>query len=501
MEKLMTTKEGKCHPFLFDLRNRINLSPTAVSDKELLYSFSADLDSAWQEIWGDTQEVMAFEVAITSETVTCRTLYNMIFRDSSGRYKVQSRRVTRETVLSLENEQQGHRILRIFKPTSPETELKSSFVDVTESQVSSYMGLHWGENVFDLNILQIGGRLSFAGQVAHLLADWAVYQLLQELDCTNPALKAENPFPVAAYPLLRLFPKGRLFVGNIIRALPKGLSIHEEVDVKVLIAKIFGTDGVRKDMVKAVLTTPNFNSILLAGQLKELYPIEWLRDLIASPDERHIFNPSATYSVERTAKLVSLLESLTLPQRKRLLLDKNSSGRHNEWLEYDVLGMFSQLNVDQKEHYRSEIDYSSWEKLHDSLTKVSNKIRKLEELADGPTPINLERTYMEKLDGVTYTLEGETYTLQAPKYRHELDNWGEELNNCIGSYYRYLMKSVTNVFGVYSADGTLFGNIEITLHGRLSQYMTQGNAEAPEEHWECVRTLLAVAVPRDSEKP
>lgn len=504
--------ESGLDPFLVEMMRRIEMKPTFANERGLLYSFRPKVRLEPGE-YGDTEKNQEFEVLIKPETITFRDIihttgYNHKSKKENKTYH--NWKVLRAISLSLKYEKHGHRVLRIYEHIARTRKFRGCFTNATARLIQDYQPTSQPDIKFRPEKVQneyaVRGYNSSPpplAKQAELMVRWAFAQLLQKLDPTNPAFKAKEVAHSFAYPMLQLFPNSNFNIPVIRAALPKNLSLQEEPDAKKFISKVLGKEGARKDMVKAVVATTDINSLFLAAQLKELFPLDWLRDLVKSPNDHVIFNATVIYTAENVAGLIDLLEPLTLPQRKRLLVEKNTgpAGYANRQIVSDSIRMIAQFNPEQKEEYKPRLDYSSWRKLHDSLIEITNEIRNDQRSMTGNKRIEWdEKSYMTRLHNTRYTFEGEVFTLSAPETRNQLDKWGNELHNCIASYHQRVITGSTNLFGVYSKDGTLFGNIEISNTGRIHQYMNKYNRRAPEGHWEALRALQAEEAEEFKEK-
>jgi hypothetical protein len=491
-------------PFLLDLMGRIDMEPTFKSERGLLYSFRPEQRNP--DRYGGAEKTIQYEVLIKPETVTLRVITETCGVNPHSQKIYRSWKTDRILNLSLRAEKYGHRVLRIYETITKTRKYNGSFTNAT-ARYSEYFDLNVEDGISDYFALeQVQPEHSFTRKptlqhVAYTFAGWAFYQMFRKLDPTNTAFVARSFASSAAYPVLQLFPNSVLNVKTIRECLPKNYSLHSELDVKKFITKAFGAEGVRKDMVKAVVSTTDIGSIFLAAQLKELFPLDWLRDVVKSPLEYVIYDPKVAYTERTTAGLIALLSSLTLPQRKRLLVEKLEQAKLSrrigaaarreisaETLRGDVkdsIRMFSGLNPEQKEEYDTRIDYSSWEGLHETLIQVTNEIRSKENDDKFSRRFDLGETYMAKLNDTSYEVAGETYTICAPKNRYDLNQWGNEMHNCIASYHREVKSHETSVFGIYHNDA-LFANVEISTRGAIVQHMQKYNSRSPQEHFDAL---------------
>ena len=494
----ITDENAGIPPFLLDLMGRIEMEPTFKSERGLLYSFAApkppaeELHAAISEI-GAAVKSNEFEVLVKPETVTFRSITRTSGINRYSKKQYTSWKTDVSTTYSFKTVRHGHRVLRIYKHLTRTQRYRGSFTNATGEYVQRQK-LGYGGDVPDFFMQEKSEESANKWTRwalprdeharASKFAAWAMYQILKELDPTNPAFNAVSFFPTAAYPVLQLFPNSILNVEAIRACIPKNFSLHTEPDVKKFIRKNFGEDGIRKDMVKAVVNTTDINALFLAAQLKELFPLDWLRDLVKNPLDFAIYNTETTYTPENTEGLKALLGQLTLPQRKRLLVEKRNN-RDEAVLRYlirDAVRIYSQLNREQKQEYRGTIDYSSWHTLHDTLAEVRRDIDDAQTILRSYEGIEWgDKTYMAKLHDTSYVLDGETYTITAPRSRHDLTDWGRKMHNCIGSYYYQVSHHDTNVFAVCK-NNELFGNIEIDTAGTIRQYMQKYNVPVPHEH-------------------
>lgn len=491
-------------PFLLDLMGRIDMEPTFKSERGLLYSFRPEQRNP--DRYGGAEKTIQYEVLVKPETVTLRVITETCGINQHSQKIYRSWKTDRTLSMSLKAEKYGHRVLRIYENIAKTRKYNGSFTNAT-ARFSEFFNLNVEDGIsdyFELENVKPEHRFTRTPTLQHKVytfAGWALYQVLRELDPTNPAFTARSFANTAAYPVLQLFPNSALNVNKIRECLPKNYSLHSELDVKKFITKAFGPEGVRKDMVKAVVSTTDIGAIFLAARLKELFPLDWLRDVVKSPSEYVIYNPEVAYTERTTVGLIALLSSLTLPQRKRLLvetLEQAKTGRRvggvapreisAETLRgavQDSIRMFSGLNPEQREEYGTRIDYSSWEGLHTTLIQVTNEIRTKEDAHVHSQRFDLGDTYMTKLNETSYVVDGETYQIFAPKHRHDLNRWGNEMHNCIASYHRHVQSHETNVFGIYHNDG-LFANVEISNKGGIVQHMQKYNSPSPQEHFDAL---------------
>lgn len=484
------------HPFLVELMGRIDLTPTFKSERGLLYSFRSEfaLDPHPDNLT-EALKTIEYEVLIKPETVTFRSITHTvgINRHSNKVYK--NWKTDRTLNLSLKTEKHGHRVLRVYETLAKTKKYNGSFTNATARFAEHFTSdLEAGvSDYFELASLKPEYSFSSSPTLqykANSLASWALYQLLKQLDPTNPAFLSRNFSVAASYPVLQLFPNSVFNMEAIRKCLPKNYSLHSELDIKKFITKTFGADGVRKDMVKAVLSTTDINGIFLAARLKHLFPLDWLRDFMKNPSDHMIFDSTHTYTEESVQGLIAILTPLTAPQRKRLLVEKNPvrqiPGLRNTYLISDSIRMSSLLNPEHKAEYGSRIDFSSWHSLHETLIQINNEIRTKEESTISTMRFDWKDTYMEKLHETSYEVEGETYKLVAPKNGYDLSKWGNEMHNCIGSYRRDVRDRLTNVFALHNKDG-LFANIEIASNGQVVQHMQKYNTRSSSEHLEALR--------------
>lgn len=494
------------HPFLINLMGRIDVKPTFKSERGLLYSFRPEQRNP--DRFGGAEKTIQYEVLIKPETVTLRIITETCGVNPHSQKIYRSWKTDRVLNLSLKAEKYGHRVLRIYETITRTKKYGGSFTNAT-ARYSEYFNLDLEGGISDYFAVEhVKSEAAFSRfrnpnsqEIAYAFAGWAFYQVFRNLDPTNPAFIARSFANSAAYPVLQMFPNSAFNVDKIRECLPKNYSLHSELDMKKFITKAFGSDGVRKDMVKAVVSTTDIGAIFLAAQLKELFPLDWLRDVMKAPSEYVIYNPSVAYTERATAGLFALLSSLTLPQRKRLLVEKIEQAKISKRVGgaapreittdtlhrgvTDSIRMFSGLNPEQKEEYRNRIDYSSWECLHDTLIQVTNEIRAKEDAHVHSQKFELGETYMAKLNDTSYEVDGETYQIFAPKNRLDLNKWGNEMHNCIASYHRNVNSHNTNVFGVYHKD-VLFANVEISNTGGIVQHMQKYNSRSPQEHFDAL---------------
>lgn len=483
-------------PFLLDLMRKIEMEPTFKSERGLLYSFRGKQQQPDEY---DTLKNIQYEVLIKDETVTLRTITETCGTNKSGKI-YRSWKTDRILNFSLKVERHGHRVLRVYEQITRTKKFRGSFTNAT-ARYSSMFNSYAHNGVTDLfeveNIPSEYQNLRSNHSLQHVsltLASWAFYQILKQLDPKNPAFGAKCFSDTASYPVFQLFPKSIFNIKAIRASIPKNYSLHSEPDVKKFIMKTFGPEGIRKDMVKAVVSTTDINAIFLAARLKHLFPLDWLRDFMKAPTDHMIYDETKTYTEESVQGLVALLSSLTVPQRKRLLVEKIPAGQAsglNYFLIRDSIRMFSDLNPEQKEEYGTRIDYSSWHNLHETLVQLSNEIRSKEESTVSSRRFDLKGTYMEKLHETSYEVEGETYKLVAPKNGYDLTKWGNEMHNCIGSYRRQIADKRTNVFAVHHK-GELFANVEIDDRGWIVQHMQKYNTRSPENHFEALRAHIVI---------
>jgi hypothetical protein len=477
-------------PFLLDLMRRIDMEPTFKSERGLLYSFRGKQQQP--DEYGGALKQLQYEVLIKDETVTLRNITETCGTNKSGKI-YRSWKTDRILNFSLKAERHGHRVLRVYEQITRTKKFRGSFTNST-ARHSSLFNSYVPTDFFEVeNIPSEYSNLRADPSIQYVsftLVSWAFYQILRQIDPTNPAFGAMSFSDTASYPVFQLFPKSVFNIKAIRESVPKNYSLHSEPDVKKFITKVFGPEGVRKDMVKAVLSTTDINSIFLAARLKHLFPLDWLRDFVQSPDSHMIYDNTKTYTEGSVQGLVALLSSLTVPQRKRLLVEKiparHGLGLRHTYLIRDSIQMFSDLNPEQKEEYGMRIDYSSWHNLHETLVQISNEIRAKEKSTVSSRRFDLEGTYMEKLRETSYEVEGETYKLFAPRNGYDLTKWGNEMHNCIGSYRRQVDDKGTNVFAVHH-NGELFANVEINTRGGIVQHMQKYNTRSPLEHFEALR--------------
>lgn len=502
-------KNAGIHPFLVDLMGKISMTHTFASDRGILYSFR-DERNLIPHAGDGAIKALEYEVLIKTETVTLRTITRTTGINQKSGKVYKSWKTDRSLSLSLKSERHGHRVLRIYEHITRTKKYPGSFTNATANYLTHFSGMEEPDaDIFDVDYL-LKGRHASLNQKAFLLASWAIHKLLQELDPTHPALKSKNTLAAAAYPAFQLFPNSNFDVKAIRSALPKNFSLHTEPDVKKFITKIFGPDGIRKDMIKAVVNTGDINSLFLAANLKHLYPLDWLRDLVKDPNSHYIFRHSFSNSAEQNEGLIALLSAFTLPQRKRLLVEKKDNRRwnshHYDMTINDSVRMFSRLNETQLVEYRDRIDCTSWDQLHDTLSQINSEIMGKQERIRGtyrfkwndPHPQH-EDNYMKKLNETAYTLDGETYTIFAPQSKNVLREWGNIMHNCIGSYGYDVESFLTNVFGVYH-EGELFGNIEIRNNGTIAQFMKKYNSPAPEEHFAALEAHIKETNKKEAER-
>jgi hypothetical protein len=482
-------------PVLLDLMGRVEMKPTFKGERGLLYSFRPKQNVATLEGYEPTIKELEYEVSVKPETITVREITYTSGVNFKAKKVYRSWKTDRAYSMSLKTEKYGHRVLRIYEHITRTKRWRGSFTNSTARHLQAFdfdprVGVPDLYRVADIKSEYENLKLDPSSRhLAYTFAGWALYQILKELDPNSPALTAQSFAGVAAYPTFQLFPNSVFNVKAIKDTLGKSYNLHSEPDVKKFIAKAFGSDGIRKDMVKAVVSTTDINALFLAARLKNLFPLDWLRDFVKSPLEHAIYDHKGIYTEENTEGLVALLASLTLPQRKRLLMEKRPAGQPNDGaygrdhsvLIRDSVRMFSGLNPEQKAANSARIDYSSWRNLHDTLIQITNEIRRKERTSYEDAPFDLGETYMAKLHGTSYTVEGESYGIIAPKNRGMLYNWGNEMHNCIGSYSSQVTNHETNVFAVYH-EKKLFANVEISNNGVIMQHMKKYNSPAPEEH-------------------
>lgn len=491
-----TDENAGIHPFLLDLMSRIDMTPTFKSERGLLYSFRPE--QRHPDSYGDAVKSIQYEVLIKPETVTLRVITETCGVNMHSKKIYRSWKTDRTLHLSLRAEKYGHRVLRVYENIARTRKYKGSFTNAT-SRYTDFFNIKLEDGVSDyFELGNVAPEYRYSRTVstqhkAYTFAGWAFYQIFRELDPTNPAFTTHSFATAAAYPVLQMFPSSKFNITSLRECLPKNYSLHSELDVKKFITKTFGPEGVRKDMVKAVVSTTDIGAIFLLRNLKELFPLDWLRDVMKAPSEYVIYNPEAIYTETSTAGLVDLLASLTLPQRKRLLVEKLSPDQRTD-LNYrgaiddmhrdirDILRMFHGLNPEQKEEHKNRIDYSSWERLHETLIQLTNELRMKEDAQVNSARFEHGDTYMTKLHDTSYEVDGEKYLIRAPKHRHDLNRWGNDMHNCIASYHRKVVAHGTNVFGIYSND-VLFANVEISNSGGIIQHMQKYNTRSPEEHF------------------
>lgn len=478
------------HPFLLDLMSRIDMKPTFKSGRGLLYSFRPEQRNP--DRYGGTEKTIQYEVLIKPEIVTLRTVTETCGVNHHSNKIYRSWKTDRAISLSLKAEKHGHRVLRIYENITKTRKYNGSFTNATARYAGNFdIDVKNGmPDRFDLD--QVKPEHTFTRtptlqHKAYTFVGWVLYQIFRELDPSHPAFNARSFATTAAYPVLQLFPNSSFEVDKIRGCLPKKYSLHGELDVKKFIITAFGPEGVRKDMVKAVLSTTDINSLFLAARLKELFPLDWLRDFVKNPLTHMIYDYKKIYTEDSVQGMVGLLSSLTLPQRKRLLVEKIPEGEfgNHDFLIRDSIRMFSDLNPEARTEYSARIDYSSWNNLHETLIQVSTEIRGKEASIVSSRKFDLDGTYMEKLHETSYEVEGGTYKLFAPKNGYDLSKWGNEMHNCIGSYRNQINDKRTNVFAVYHND-VLFANVEISNNGGIVQHMQKYNSRSPQEHFDAL---------------
>lgn len=493
-----TDENAGLHPFLLDLMSRIEMEPVFKNERGLLYKFRGE--RLYPDSYGGAVKTTEYDVLIKHDAVTLRTVTETcgVNRKSNKIYR--NWKTERSLHMSLRAEKYGHRVLRFYENVPKSRKYKGSFMNVTSNFSDDYLEIKPGITNSDnfaapqsLPSVPSFRQITGLRNQAINFSSWVLHQIFLALDPTNPAFLARSFGSAAAYPVLQMFPKSEFNITGLRECLPKNYSLHSELDVKKFITKAFGSEGHRKDMVKAVVNTTNLNAIFLLRNLKELFPLDWLRDVMKTPTEYVIYNPKEIYTERATAGLHSLLAYLTLPQRKRLLLEKLRPEEKRNELIYkqsihdrhrdirDALRMFNGLNPEQREEHKNRIDYSSWSNLHDTLIQLTNELRMKEDARVNSTRIEWGETYMALLNDTSYEVDGVEYLIRSPKHRHDLNRWGNEMHNCIASYHYQVIEHSTNVFGIYTKEG-LFANVEINNSGQIMQHMQKYNSPSPNEH-------------------
>lgn len=387
-------------------------------------------------------------------------------------------------IFSLKRERYGATQLRVYKSQKKKKNRPAMFSDVSKSATLG-MG-HLGNSQFSkatetafLEKAVYGGKdiISPAYRAQAFLA-WKVVQMFKE---RNPNIDVTQ-FPVEYIYMYLAYPALRMFAGeNKLERVESAVRTNTKIWLleptsRMFIRKAFGKEAVRKDFIKAAASSKNAAALNLCHELKKIVPVDWLVMLLKDSESNYL-------SAARTAhhdgnpdvkSLRRLFTYASLPQRKRLLFEKIPAKQScNPYLYRDTIRLFESITDEYAVERRNDIDFTSWDTLHDSLAVVQREFTMIP-AAVPVTPI------AEALDGATYVYENESYTVKAPKINHELIKWGSELNNCIAGYESAVMRQETDVFAVYTHDEKLYANLEVR-QGQLVQFVQKHNMRVPEE--------------------
>lgn len=323
----------------------------------------------------------------------------------------------------------GKRLLRVFTKTTGRTGVAPNVRD--ETAHVALVGTHYTEirSAIERMISRVTGEPPCINWESEGLLRY-IYPVLADLVANNKDYFSGAPIPGAG---------GAFRLGT----------------VQDLTRALFGKRRYRKDLVRAVATSP-LGATRVAYELRNLVEVDWIVELLRKSSGSRQW----TYSVP-TAGLVAVFSAIPKHRRRALLLsmhDRTFTGGMR-----DAVRMAT--TVVNGGHFTTEIvsGCRTWEEIHDTLIPAAIATESLRHETAADPSIKL-RPITEALNG---TQTG-AVTFEAARSLDDLMLWGRELRNCIGSYFRPARSGTSNLF-VLMQDGKMLANMEVTARGEISQ--------------------------------
>jgi hypothetical protein len=397
------------------------------------------------------------------------------------------------TIFSLKKERNGKACLRVYK-TTPRTRQKRGFFrddSLDFALANNTDQIYWvkrtGHKQSVFSGLMDKNSFRYASKASEMFAVWKLIQSYQKLnpDVSLDGISASNIIQYMAYPGLHFFTELK-FDDNFRNPLGQSLRwgtkiwLNEASDVRAFIKNAYGKEAVRKDVIRALAQCSSLYTISISQVLKGLVPADWLVKLLQEPDQYLITVPAAggtAYAFSTTpiyVQLRRLLKLASLNQRKRLIFTTyDPSAQHEGRYLFEALSIMRSIN---NTHLRQEfhrVDFTSARTLHDTLSVIQRE----QAIAAVDIP---QKGLLKELDGATFTADNIVYTMRSPKVNRELITWGADMSNCIAAYANRVVAHHTHVFSVHDHEGTMVGNMEVSVDGVIRQFVGKFNRHLPE---------------------
>lgn len=237
----------------------------------------------------------------------------------------------------------------------------------------------------------------------------------------------------------------------------------------------FGKTHYRKDIVKALASSREYDNVALAMYCRRVLKTDWLVEIMRYGERLRM----DTGSGEETnyKRFASIVGKLPVNRRRRFVLS--------------LAGEPAYHNADavRTAHYLEDEDFGrirTVPDLHDiGATRQRERIRQpqLMYAADddwfNPPAYRMPEPVTEiELNDLTKTYHeittGKGLRIVAPRHADELNEWADYMHNCIGGYSSQADKGTSNLGGVYEGD-KLVANFEISKDKILRQLLGRFN--------------------------
>ena len=427
-----------------------------------------------------------------------RTIAIKLITHSSGINKYSGKtwdrwKAEHTTIFSLKKERNDKAYLRVYKTTPRTRQRRGSFQDnsLDFTLSSNTEQLYWGKRT-NIKPSMFSGLMDknlyrYANKSSEAFALWKLVQIYRKLnpDVSLDRVSPKNIIQYMAYPGLHFFTELKFdgtFGNPLGHSLRWGTKIwlNEATDVRDFIKNAYGKEAVRKDVIRALAQCPNLYAISICQSLKGLIPADWLVKLLQDSDQYLITNPAhggTAYSVATTpiyVQLRRLLKLASLNQRKRLIFTTSEShSLHESGFLFEALSIMRSINNAHLSQEFHRVDFTSMRSIHDTLSVIQRE----QAIATVDIP---QKGLLKELDGATFTADDAAYTMRSPKVNRELITWGADMSNCIASYANMVVAHHTHVFSVHDHEGTMVGNMEVSVDGVVRQFVGKFNRRLPE---------------------
>lgn len=234
---------------------------------------------------------------------------------------------------------------------------------------------------------------------------------------------------------------------------------------------MYGKTLYRKDLVKAASTTTSVYRLMIARELRNIVPVDWIIDFLNA--EHCAINHEMNKETVKSFR--TLFKSLTPAQQKRYLkelADTSPRKAVSSWEINDTLRMFHQLEKDYGVTFiPGQIQARGWKELHEAV-RLDLRGRRYAKR-------DIEQVTLAKEIAKVKFANG--YQVIQPKDTHDLLDWGNNMHHCIGSYANDAVQGSSVFLGIMK-DGTMIGNAQIKVkEKRLVQIFGKHNRILEEE--------------------